>query len=187
MNTRLQKILTRVHFVTLAIAILNSLFKHFANYSLSGNIEMGVEALVVLSGLVLFFFYLKPFKGISLYFSVYATAAFLFIIGVIFRGIFWAIVLSILLFPLIPEDTQYEENGIIITVPFQGFLAPCCSYQIKERQFLIFEKGYGIWNLEGEGPIQFETVSISSSEDEFEITYSTTFDEGIMKKKRVKR
>tara|TARA_Y100000114_G_scaffold154224_1_gene175810 strand:- start:4711 stop:5274 length:564 start_codon:yes stop_codon:yes gene_type:complete len=187
MKTRLQKILIRIHLTTLLVAILNVLIKSLTAYSLEGNIEFGVKILTVISGLILFFFYLKPFKKINFYFSIYATIAGLLIIGLTFRGIFWALVLSVVLFPLIPDDKEFEENGIIISTPFQGFMAPCCSYQIKERQLLIFEKDYGKWNLEGEGPVEFETVKINSNANEIEITYSTDFDEGFMKKKKIKR
>lgn len=187
MKTRLRKILIRTHLVALTIAISNFLFKNFTYYSLEGNIEFGIEILTVISGLTLFFFYLKPFKKINFYFSIYATVGVLLIVGLIFRGIFWAIVLSVILFPLIPDDKKFEEKGIIISTPFQGFMARCCSYKIRELQLLTFEKDYGKWNLEGEGPIDFETVKINSDDNEIEITYSTDFDEGVIKKKKVKK
>jgi len=162
---------------------MNSQFENFTTYSLEGNIEFGIKILTALSGLTLFFFYLKLFKRINFYFSIYAAVAFFLLIGLIFRGLFWGFVLSVLLFPIIPDDKEFEENGIIILTTFQGFMSRCCSYQIKERQLLIFEKDYGIWELEGEGSIDFETVKINSNENEIEITYSTTFDKGMIKKK----
>jgi hypothetical protein len=94
------------------------------------------------------------------------------------------LVLSVLLFPLIPDNKEFEENGIIISTPFKGFMARCCSYQIKERQLLIFEKDYGLLELEGEGPIDFKTVKINSNDTEIEIIYSTDFDKGVIKKKK---
>lgn len=185
MKTRLRKILIRIHLTTFTIAILNALIKTLTAYSLEGDIEFGVKILIVVSGLILFFFYLKPFKKINFYFSIYATITALLILGLIFRGIFWALVLSVVLFPLVPNDKEFEENGIIISTPFQGFMALCCSYQIKGRQLLIFEKDYGKWELEGEGPIDFETVKINSNDNEIEITYSTDFDKGVIKKKKI--
>jgi len=166
---------------------MNSIFKNFTIYSLEGNIEFGIEILTASSGLILFFFYLKPFKRTNLYFSIYATVAFFLIIGLIFRGLFWILVLSVLLFPIIPNNKNFEENGIIITTPFQGFMASCCSYQIKERQLLIFEKDYGKLELEGGGPIDFESVNIKSDEKDIEVTYSTDFDKGVIKLKKIKK
>lgn len=99
---------------------------------------------------------------------------------------FLGLVLSLFLLPLMPDDKEFEENGVIISAPHQGFMALCCPYQIKERQLLIFEKDQGVWELEGEGPIDFRTVKINSSENEIEITYSTNFDKGVIKKKKIK-
>lgn len=187
MKTRLRKIFIRIHFVTLAIAILNSIFKNITAYSLEGNIEFGIEVLTVISGLTLFFFYLKPIKKINYYFSIYATVALFLLIALVFRGLFLGLILSVLLFPIMPDDKEFEEKGIIVSTPYQGFMARCCSYQIKERQLLIFVKDYGQWDLEGEGPIDFETVKINSSEKDIEITYSTDFDKGLIKKKKIKK
>ncbi|MBO3697719.1 hypothetical protein [Roseivirga sp. E12] len=185
MKTRPLKILIRIHLVTLTIGILNILVKKLSVYSLQGSIEFGIETLTAISGLALFFFYLKPFKRINIYFSIYATAALLLIIGLIFRGIFGALIISLILFPIVPNEKEFENDEIIISTPFQGFIAPCCSYQIKERQFLIFEKDYG--EFESEGPIDFETVKINSSDHAIEMTYSTDFDKETVKKKIIKR
>lgn len=185
MKTRLRKILIRIHFIALTIAVLNSLFKNFTTYSLEGNIEFGIEILTAISGLTLFFFYLKPFKKINYYFSISATVSFFLIFGLIFRVFILGFVLSILLFPMIPDDKKFEENGIIIATPFQGFITACCSYQIKERQLLIFEKDYG--RIITEGPISFETVRIHSTETEIELTYSTGYDNELINKKKINK
>lgn len=187
MKTRLREILLKIHFVALTIAILNALVKNLTAFSLEGHAQLVVKTLTVISGLTLFFFYLKPFKRLSFYFSIYATFTFFLIIGLIFRGIFWGIVISIFLLPMIPDSKKIEENEIIIMVPFQGFMSPCCSYKIKERQFLIFEKDYGMLELKGEGTIDFESVNIESNEKEIVITYSTDFVKGEIMKKVIKR
>ena len=176
MKTRLRKILIRIHIVALTIVILNSLFKNFTTYSLEGSIEFGIWLLLAITGLTLFFFYLKPFKRINFYFSFYALITTLSIIALVFRSFFLGFILLIILYPAIPDQKKYEKDGIIITVPFQGFMSRCCLYEIKERQLLIFEKDYGRWELDGEGPIDFETVKINSNDSEIEIIYSTDFD-----------
>lgn len=66
-------------------------------------------------------------------------------------------------------------------------MAPCLTYQIKERKFLIFEKNYGVFELDEGGPIDFESICIEQSESGIEVTYTTVFDEGIVKKKRINR
>lgn len=166
---------------------MNSLSKNFTPYSLEGNLEFVIKLLVILSGITLFFYHLKPFKKINTYFSIYILAGIFFIIGLLFRGIPGAIIISIIIFPIIPNNKKYENNGIIISAPFQGFMAPCLTYQIKERKFLIFEKNYGVFELDEGGPIDFESICIEQSESGIEVTYTTVFDEGIVKKKRINR
>ena len=187
MKAGYRKILTGIHFVALGIAVVNSYFKTFSNYSLYGNIEFGIELFTVISGLVLFFFYRKPFRRIAYYFSIYAFVASLVIVGLIFRGLLFGVILSIILFPIIPDEKEYQQNGITIATPFQGLMAPCCSYVVKERKGKLFEKNLGVLNSEGEGQINFETIQIQKSNQEIVLIYSTDFDEGILKKKIIKR
>jgi len=174
MEVRLRKVLIRVHFIMLATAILNSLLKVFSTYSLESNLELILKLAAVISGLTLFFFYLKPFKMINLYFSIYAFMTLFLTIGIIFRGVFWGVALSIILYPIIPDQKKYEKNDIIISIPFKGFISSCCSYQIKERQLLLFEKNYGVF--ESEGPIDFNTLKMEKTKNEVELSYSTEFE-----------
>lgn len=173
-----KKILLSIHIIALVAAVLNSLIKGLTVYSLEGNVEFGLEIAAAISGLILFFFYVKPFRKITLYFSIYATAAFFLLAGFIFRGL----VFSILLFPLIPDDKKWEENGIIISIPFRGFMAVCCSYRVTERRLLIFEKDYGLLELEGEGWVDFETLRIESTETDIDITFSTDSGKQVVRK-----
>lgn len=86
---------------------------------------------------------------------------------------------------MIPDVKKFEENGVVISTPFQGFMAACCPYQVKERKLLILEKDYGLINTEG--PINFETIKIYSNDRGIELTYSTYFDKELIKKKKIKR
>lgn len=185
MKSKLIKRLIRIHFVALAVAIINSIFDNFTVYSLEGNIELIIEIFIAITGLILFFFHLKPFKKLNYYFSIYALTSFFLILGLIVRGFFWGLVLSIFLFPIIPDDKYFEENEIIIIRPYQGMLSMCCTYQVKERQAIFFEKDIGMLNLES--PIDFETVDIDKSETEIIVFYSTDSDKGIVEKKIIKR
>ena len=187
MTPRIRTILTKVHFTVLSVAILNSISKNFTPISLADEIAFGVNLLTVISGLFLFFFYFKPFKKINFYFAVYALSAIFVITGLIFRGIFGALILSIILYPIIPNEKEFEFEGVTISTPFQGFISPCCAYQVKERKYLIFEKDYGVFKLDGEGPINFESVKINLSNTDIKITYTTIFEEGVEKKKILKR
>lgn len=186
MKIKLRKILMRIHFGALTMAIMNTLFKNFTTYSLEGDIELSIELLTAISGLTLFFFYLKPFKKINFYFSIYAVITLLSIVTLIFKILFLGFILMIILYPIFPDEKEYEKDGIIISVPFGGFMSRCCPYEIKERKLLIFEKSYGIIESEG-GPIDFETISIESTKDQIELIYSTDFDKEMIKKKIINK
>ncbi len=177
MNTSFHKILTRIHFSALTIAILNFLLNELTAYSLDGISELAIEITAVFTGFLLFFFYLRPFKKLNFYFSIYPVAAFLLITGLIFKGLFWAIILSVIFFPLIPDKKHFEQDGIIISTSYRGFMAPCCSYQLKERKLLLLEKEYVIF--ESDGPIEFETLKIENTMNYVELTYKTDFGEEI--------
>ncbi len=175
------KILVKIHFIVLTIVLLNALFKNFTNYALEGNTEFVFEILTAISGLILFFFYIKPFGKINFYFSIYAAATFLLIIALIFRGLIGALVISLVLYPIIPDEKEYEQNGIIVSTPFQGVIASCCSYQIKERKLMIFEKDHGI--IETNGTINFETLKIISDQTKIELIYTLESDSKTYTKK----
>ncbi len=187
MKLSLRKIILRIYFVLLALAILNAIIKNITNYSLQETLAFGIKLLVVISGLRLFFFYLKPFKQINIYFSIYAIAGILLGLDLIFHGMVGALLIYLILFPIIPNEKVYDNNGFTISSPFQEFMASCCSYQLKERKFLLFEKDYGVFESQSGGPINAESIRIKQSNSEIEITYTTGFKDGIMKKKEIKR
>ncbi|MDX1907906.1 MAG: hypothetical protein SF053_12805 [Bacteroidia bacterium] len=187
MKTRLRNILITIHIAAWAIVIVNTLVQHLYLISLAGNIEVGIEVVALISGLALFFLYLKPFEKINVYFSMYAVSAFLLVGAYLFRSLLLGYMVSVLLFPFIPDEKKFEENGVIISVPFQGVMSRCCSYKVTERYLLIFEKNDGIWELEEQGPIDFGKVQMISREDEIEIIYSTGVGEAMMRKKKIKK
>ena len=184
MSFKLRQLLVKVHLITLALAIINTIVKNSAGYSLDGRLELFLKLLVVVSGLTLFFYSLRPLRRVNLYFSVYAVGAFLVLCGLLVRGMFWSVVLSIVLFPIMPDSKEYEKDDILITTSFTGLMASCCTYQIKERQLLLFEKHLGNLAIEGEGPIDFETVTIHSSNTEIAVTYSTRHSRDAVQTKR---
>ncbi len=184
MKTKFNILLTKIHFSTLLLAIFNYLLNELTEFSLESRVELTVELIAVLSGITLFFLFLLPFKKIIFYYAIYPIACAMLIAGILFRGIFGAIVLSIILFPIIPDQKEFEQDGIIISNPYGGFLATCCSYQMKERKLLFFEAEYG--RFESDGPIDFETIKIKENTNSIEISYKTDFSNEIIKKKILK-
>ena len=66
----------------------------------------------------------------------------------LFGGIFLAILSSLVLFPIVPKQTEYKTAKFIIYDRFQGFMEPCCSYEVVEPKLFFFEKHLGYINIE---------------------------------------
>lgn len=184
MRKKLQKVLIKFHFAVLIIVLLNTFFEILTIYSLDDHLESAMVIAVILSGSIHFFFCLRPLKKIALYFSVYVLLVILAVLTWAFRSFFFGVILIILLYPVFPGEIEYEQEGIIISVPFQGFMSRCCTYEVKERKLFIFEKSYGI--IESGGAINTETIRISNTEDNITLTFSTR-DNAEVKQKEIKK
>lgn len=161
------------HFVVLIIVVSNDVSQNITNFGFTSCLELFLKILTACSGLILFFLYLKPFKKVNIYFSIYAVSTLLLVIGFIFRGIFWALVMSVILHPIYPDQLAFRKDNLIVYNNYQGFMSRCCSYKVKEQKLLIFEKDYGFF--ETDGVIDFKTFLIEASKNEIKVSYSTNF------------
>lgn len=165
----LKRTILKTHFITLAIAVPDYVIGTVFEVSLASQLAVALRMVVALSGVISFFFYLKPFRKINLYFSFYAICFALLIAGVIVRGIFFGIVASIILYPVYPDKVAFKKDDIVIFSSYQGFMGRCCSYRVKEKQFFIAERDYGIFDTDG--PVDFEASKIGKVKDGIELTY----------------
>ncbi|GAA0892856.1 hypothetical protein GCM10009122_25350 [Fulvivirga kasyanovii] len=115
---------------------------------------------------------------------MYVLLMILAVLAWIFRSFFFGVILVILLYPIFPGEKKHEQEGVIISVPFQGFMSRCCAYEVKERKLFIFEKSYGM--IESEGTINVETIVISNSTKKITLTFSTR-DNTEVKQKEIKK
>lgn len=143
--------------------------KAFFDVGLIYEADLILKIIVALTGLTLFFYYLKPFKKINLYFSIYAIFAGLLIVSLILRGISGGLLASVLLFPFYPDQLAFQQDNVRIYMPYQGFMAACCKYEIREEKMLIFEKNYG--QLDAQGKIDFANARIINDENEIRLSY----------------
>lgn len=173
MKITLQKVLISIHFITLSVAIINAIANNTTIYSLESSIKFGVEIVAFVSGVILFFQFLKPFRIITIYFSLYAIVGLFTIIGMTARHLFCGIFMYIFLNPVIPDIIDYESNGITITRP-HSYAARCCQYQVKQRTLLLFEKR--LCQFETDGIMEFTAINISP--EEIVITYLSDSGEG---------
>lgn len=164
-----RKRLLKLHFILFLLAILNTVLKLSLQLSLANSFELMLELSVVLTGIFLFFTSLKPFKWAGIYFSIYPLSLIVTSIGFALGGILSAILVSIILHPIYPNDLAYEKDNIRIYVPFEGALARCCPYLLVESRGIFFEKNYG--EIPSQGPLDFEEINIVHNKNEIALTF----------------
>jgi hypothetical protein len=156
--------LEKWHFYLLGVVLLNFGLGLTTGYRLNQNLTFILKIILYLTGLILFLTTLRPIRKITIYYSAYAISVLLTGLFFMFGGILLAILSSIVLYPIAPKQTQYRTATIIIYDRFQGFMAPCCSYEVVEPELYIFEKHLGYINIKR---------SIEPERDEFVLKNNT--------------
>ena len=133
-------------------------------YRLNQNLTFILKVILYLTGLILFFVTLRPFKKIAIYYLFYVISSVFTGLFFLFGGIFLAILSSLVLYPIAPKQTEYKTETIKIYDRFQGFMARCCSYEVVEPKLYIFEKHLGYINIE---------KPIDADKDEFNFKSNT--------------
>jgi len=150
--------LEKWHFYLLGLILINFATGLVTGYRLNQNLTFILKVILYLTGLILFLTTFRPFKKIAVYYSFYAISGILTGLFFLFGGIFLAILSTLALIPIVPKQTEYKSETIKIYDRFQGFMASCCSYEVVEPKFLIFEKHLGFINIE---------KTINANNDEF--------------------
>lgn len=140
--------LEKWHFYLLGMILINFRIGLITGYRLNQNLTFFLKITLYLTGIILFFAALRPFKKAAIYYSFYAISGIITGIIFLFGGIFLAILSSFVLFPIVPKQTEYQTETIKIYNRFQGFMARCCSYEVVEPKLYIFEKHLGYINIE---------------------------------------
>jgi hypothetical protein len=159
----------KFHFFLLIFLIIHSLISKLIGYGFSQQIVFSLKIILCVSGFVLFFLSLKPFKKRTIYFSYYFVTPVIAFLGYLFGGIFLMGILgSILLFPIFPKEKAFNKEEIIVYHKFQGFLGACCSYEIYQKKFGVFEKHLIDIKVDG---TDFDESQIFSDEESVKIKY----------------
>jgi hypothetical protein len=140
--------LEKWHYYLLGLVLINFGIGVFTSYRLNQNLTLILKTILYLTGVLLFFKTLKPFKLVTAYFSFYLISAALTGLFFLFGGIFLAILSSVVLYPIYPKQTEYKTETIRIYDRFQGFMSRCCSYEVVEPKLYFFEKHLGYINIE---------------------------------------
>jgi hypothetical protein len=146
------------HFYLLGLVLINFCIELITGYRLNQDLIFTLKVILYLTGIILFFTTIRPFKKLAIYYSFYAISGILIGLFFLFGGIFLAILSTLVLIPIVPKQTEYKTETIKIYDRFQGFMASCCSYEVVEPKFLIFEKHLGFVNID---------KTINANNDEF--------------------
>lgn len=156
--------LEKWHFYLLGLILINFGIRLITGYRLNQDLTFILKISLYLTGLILFFTAVRPFKKTAIYYSFYVISSILTGLFFLLGGIFFAILSSIVLYPIYPKQTKYQIESIKIYDRFQGFMARCCSYEVVEPKFYFFEKHLGYINIE---------KPIDADKDEFSFENNT--------------
>ena len=181
MKSKLRFFFLRIHFGALALCLVNYFIQYITKFGLSETVEFVVALTIVISAIVLFFLYRKPFARINYYFSLYVGTLSLIIATTLLNGFLGIILIHMFVVPLIPLSEDYRQQDIIFYRADKGFMAACCTYTIKERYWGIFEKDLGTTDR-NYGLMNLESIDIQITETEVILSYETGVDDlGIQK------
>ncbi len=145
----MKRYLVKFHLFMLVFLLFNFILRSLIGFSLNETIIFSFKIFLCISGFALFIFYIRPVKILTFYFSYYFLTPIIAILGYVFGGMFLVGILgSFFLTPIIPKNVVVETNDIVVYTKFQGFLAPCCSYEVVEKNLFLFEKKLGDINGE---------------------------------------
>ena len=148
-TAQIKKLLTKNHFYLLGFALLNFASKEILEISLNYRFAYLITIIIYVSGILLFFWNIKPFKKILFYYSLYFITPLLSLLFWLFGGIFLAIITSLVLYPVYPTKRNLKQDQISIYTKYQGLIGACCLYEITEKKYLLFEKKISSFSMEG--------------------------------------
>ncbi|MFB3389500.1 hypothetical protein [Flavobacterium sp. LAR06] len=146
--SKFKKLLLKIHIATLIILLINFIINVVFEISLIANLHLILKVLFYFSACILFFYYVKPFKKIALYFSLYIFSPVFIFISWLIDGIMGAILSSILVFFFFPNDIRFENEQIQIKKTPRGFLGACCKYEVIEKKYFLFERNIAEFQFE---------------------------------------
>lgn len=159
---RFQRII-RIHFSLLLLLLFNFGLKELIGYGINNTLVIGLKIILYLTGIVLFFRSVRPFKKASIYYSYYLCTPTVLAMIYILNGIFLGLLSSILLAPMMPIQPDYNDGNIKVYSRFKGFLAGCCTYYATQDKLLVFEEFRGTIYTEGE--LNFDNAKIILKND----------------------
>lgn len=162
-----------VHFYGLLVIIVNYVAREYTGYSLSNWILFAIKVLFWGSGIVLFFYYAKPFKKRAIYFGLYFFMPLIAIISYIVYLSYGVILVSLFFYWLSPDEVESKQDNTIIYSQFSGFMGGSSRFVIRENYYLV-EKDLGHFNIPYETRDALKKIDIV--DDQSVILYYTQSD-----------
>jgi hypothetical protein len=167
------KNIARLHFALLILILFNLTLNTAFGVGISNNILIATKLVLYLSGIFLFFVHVKPFKAIAIYFSFFLMTPIVIAIFYFMHGLFFALLSSLFLTPIMPLESEYSESNVKVYSKFNGFLGRCCSYYVTQNILFVFEEHVG--NIDRQGPMDFKTSKFTLRSDSILIESDTVY------------
>ncbi|MFT5254476.1 MAG: hypothetical protein ACI87N_003548 [Flavobacteriales bacterium] len=164
---QIRNIITKIHFYLLGISLLNFVLKTNIELSLNYRLAYYIILIVYLSGFILFFLNFKPFKKLGWYYSFYIITPIFTLFFFLFGGMLFAILTSLLIYPIYPTEVKAENEKIVVYTKYQDFMGACCPYEVTEKKYWFLEKK--IMDLDLFQVIDFKKTKIKSTSENSEL------------------
>ncbi len=110
----------RLHFLLLTLLLCNFGLNAIVGFGLNSSLIVVLKSVLYLTGVVLFFISLKPFKKIAIYYSFYIMTPVVLVAFYFIHGIFLGLLSSLLIAPMMPVKADYSKDDIKIYSKFNG-------------------------------------------------------------------
>lgn len=158
----LKKILFSIHIISLFIVGLHLLSSYCFNFGLAQNLLLYIKLGAITSGFFIAILFFKQLNRKRFYFGMYPLGMAIFIFGYFFRGILGGLLMSMILFPVVPDEVAFQQESTTIYTKYTGFFSLCCTYGIYENIYTVFEKKYGEFMVEGQSELKVKHLENAS-------------------------
>jgi hypothetical protein len=130
----------RIHFILLVILIFNYVLVQVTGFGLNIYLIDLLKSILYLTGIVLFFMNLRPFKIMATYYSLYVLTPTVWVIFYFTQSVLFGVLSYVLLTPVMPILPDYNDGNIKVYSDSKGFLVPCCRYHVSQDKLYVFEQ-----------------------------------------------
>lgn len=127
----------KFHFYSLAILTINFIIRLIYGISLSQNVLFFVKALLVITGILLFFNKLASLKS-RIYYSYYVLFSGIITFSMLYNSSFYTMLSQILYYPLFGKTLAYNDNHIVIYRD-DFIYKRCCTYDFYKSYYGVIE------------------------------------------------